>query len=331
MGLKDVTHPVRKELDAVESVIKVHLLDTKEPFVLKMAQHAVKAPGKRVRAALILLSYYACCADMGTDPEVNIERAIEFAAAVESIHLASLMHDDIIDESDTRRGQATIHHKFSPNAAMIMAVYVYAIALRFIERVGSFEVLGLISDTVKRLCEGELTQMDNRDSLSMTLESYFDTIEGKTAVLFAASTFGGALIAGAHDPLAQSLKAFGNELGFIFQITDDYLDLFGSKLDLGKTPGQDIISGEFTLPFYYLMESISKSDQTHLVTLIRDGKTKAAQNQIRQLLTPNVRDQSRETIQFHMKKAESHLAGLKESPYKAAILEINALITKRCF
>ncbi|MDA1354343.1 MAG: polyprenyl synthetase family protein [bacterium] len=331
MGLQDITRPVRHHLDAVETVMKTYLLDTNTDFVKKMALHAVKKPGKRVRAALILLSYFACCDEMDIDPEESLENAVEFAAAVECIHLASLMHDDIIDESDTRRGQAALHAKFGTNGAMIMAVYIYAISLKFIERVGNFEILGLISDTVKHLCEGELQQMDQRDSLNMTLDSYFETIEGKTAVLFAASTFGGALIAGAHDPLAQSFKLFGRELGLIFQITDDYLDLFGSALDLGKTPGQDIISGEFTLPFHYLMESIPTTEQRALVALIRSGEAKAAQKKIRELLTPGVKTKSKATIETHMKNAEGFLTGLKDSPYKRALLEINALITKRCF
>ncbi len=249
-------YPISKHLESVKTCMADELLQTDTPLVKEIMEHVLSSSGKLVRSACVLFSF------LSGDSDENLEKAIQLAAVIESIHLASLIHDDVIDESDTRRNIATVYKKYGSSNAIVSGTYAYAIAVNLIAKIGDLSILSKISVAVKGLCEGELTQSRSYDDSS--LEGYLEAIYKKTAVLFEAACESGARL-GAGNEVA--LKTFGRSLGYIFQLTDDYLDVFGEDADLSKEVGQDFVAGIVTLPYLFLYQNLDTSQRDLLMNL----------------------------------------------------------------
>lgn len=218
------------------------------------------AGGKFLRPRLVLLSARAVIetaessAPNGNVPQPGAWEALyDVAAAAELIHVASLLHDDVIDEAPLRRGAASVNAEWGNHTAVLAGDYLFATAFRLLDAVRQGGVVTLMTRAIAAMCEGEMLQKEQAYDPSVTEADYFRRIEGKTAALLAACCEAGARLAGADDRTAAALEAYGRKLGLAYQIADDVLDLEGSQEDLGKPDGSDLKRGILTLPVILLL------------------------------------------------------------------------------
>lgn len=332
MSLKDLLNPIKSELKELNSLLKNELTASHEPKIKEIGTHLSTATGKQVRAALTILSHHLISPPHTPQlvSESQPSNLINLAAGIECLHLASLIHDDIIDEADTRRNIATVSKKWGTNPALVSGVYVYAIALDLITQTQNHDIISRISQTVKVLCEGEVHQMFNRHEVKSSIDEYLDTIAKKTAVLFEGACYCGASLADASETDKAKLAEFGKNLGMIFQITDDYLDLFGDGEYLAKTPGQDIIQGEYTLPFYYILETLQNSEKDALIKKIHTGSPDALTT-LQSHFNKEIKIKTQTALETYLNKAKNNLDDFPESNYKKMLIKIIDLIAERCF
>lgn len=255
MSLNSIYLPVKKELQEVETKIKGELLGTKNKFLLELIAHLLKSPGKKLRPALILLSLKA---NGRWTP-----KAIPVAAAIEIIHTATLVHDDVLDEADLRRGQATINAGWGKEMALLLGDYLYFKAFSLLSRVNQEEISEVVSTTAQRICEGEITQNCRKFDVTLKEKEYVEIITSKTASFMAACCKIGSILAQAPSSIREALIDYGFNFGIAFQILDDCLDILSSSEKTGKTLGRDIQQGKLTLPLIYLRKIVrSKGDKT---------------------------------------------------------------------
>ncbi len=209
-------------------------------LIPQLAAHIVAAGGKRIRPLLTLAAARLC----GYDGQ----RHVALAACVEFIHTATLLHDDVVDESAMRRGQASANALWGNNASVLVGDFLFARAFQLMTEDGSLEVLRILSSASATISEGEVLQLVTQNDLSTTEAQYLEVIEGKTAALFAAATRIGAVVAGRPAQEAEALDAYGRNLGIAFQLVDDALDYAAEQAALGKTVGDDFREGKITLP-----------------------------------------------------------------------------------
>lgn len=209
-------------------------------------EHIVNAGGKRLRPALVILG-----ARLG-DADPNHVHSL--AMGLEFIHTATLIHDDLIDDAQTRRGLATIHAMLGANPAIIVGDYYFAKGANLTSSIGMPRIDEVVSATVMTICMGELLQMVSRCDFFQTVEAYDAKIERKTAALLSACTYGGALVAGIEEHAALALKRYGTLLGMAFQMADDVLDYVATAEQVGKPTGADLKQGTVTLPLMYALD-----------------------------------------------------------------------------
>ncbi|HEX8998193.1 MAG TPA: polyprenyl synthetase family protein [Ktedonobacterales bacterium] len=221
------------------------------------AAHAISSPGKRLRTALTLLS--------GKLFNYNFEKLLLLSVAFEMTHLASLVHDDIIDHADTRRGIPTVNAHYGEPVAILLGDYLFAKTAGLIADVGDFRIDRLFSDTVATVSEGSIIELLSARRLDISLEQYLQRVNYKTACLMAACCKGGATIGGATDAQIALMHEYGMNLGIAFQIVDDVLDYTGSELTIGKPAGNDIRQGMVTLPLIFALrnEHNGRLEQSH--------------------------------------------------------------------
>jgi heptaprenyl diphosphate synthase len=212
-------------------------------LISQPARHVIQAGGKRLRAALILLAARLNYFDT--------PRVLAVASAVELIHAASLVHDDLIDQSPRRRGLETVHSKWFRDAALVGGDYLFALAAESIARSGDLRVLECLGRASVRICEGEISVVPDVSPLDEALRAYFTKIAGKTAVLFEEGLKAAGVVSGANEEQIAALGRFGHNLGMAFQITDDILDYVGDPQELGKPVGGDLRRRQITLPLIY--------------------------------------------------------------------------------
>ncbi len=227
------------DLLRVEDLLRSTAADSTYELVSEASTHLIKAGGKRLRPALVLVTSRA-----GEPGRVETDRA---AAAVELLHLASLYHDDVIDETAVRRGAPSVHSKWGNEVAILAGDFLFASGSLLGARAGN-EVPAILARALADVCEGQIAETEWVGEMGRTPDHYLETIRRKTAALFRASCELGAVTAGADDSVRPALIAYGENLGLAFQIVDDILDLVGDPLVTGKTPGTDLREGVFTLP-----------------------------------------------------------------------------------
>jgi len=236
----DFVVPIRAELEDFEQRLHATVRADLGPVAEAMEQ-ILDAGGKRLRPALVFLS-----AGLGVAKRTDdIYRA---AMAIEFIHNATLIHDDLIDGAPTRRGLRTIHETLGPNPAIIIGDYYFAKGANLMSQIGNPEIDAVLSQTVMTICFGEMLQLTSQRRYDQSLDEYYAKIERKTAVLLAASTFCGAVLGGLEDQQVEAIRRFGRLLGMSFQIADDVLDYLATEEEVGKPVGNDLKQGTVTLP-----------------------------------------------------------------------------------
>jgi octaprenyl-diphosphate synthase len=238
-ALQRLVSLVANDLQACNRAI-VALMDSKVPLIPQLAAHLVAAGGKRIRPVLTLASARMC--------GYEGSRHVDLAACVEFIHTATLLHDDVVDESLLRRGLASANAIFGNKASVLVGDFLFARAFQLMVSDGSLRVLDILSRAAATIAEGEVLQLATQNDLSTNEAQYLDVIRGKTAALFAAACEVGAVISDRPDAEAEALVAYGTHIGMAFQLVDDALDYAADQATLGKTVGDDFREGKITLP-----------------------------------------------------------------------------------
>ena len=235
-----LTALVRGDLDRVDALIRERMASEHAPRIPEISAHLIEAGGKRLRPVLTLAAA-ALYGYRGPDH-------VKLAATVEFIHTATLLHDDVVDQSARRRGRQTANILWDNKSSVLVGDYLFARGFQLMVETGSLRVLRILSDAAAVIAEGEVLQLTTAHDLSTDLDRYEQVIRGKTAALFAAASEVGGVIAGAGDSEVEALRVYGDGLGMAFQLADDWLDYAGSSSALGKNVGDDFREGKVTLP-----------------------------------------------------------------------------------
>lgn len=255
-NFNEVYKLLEDELAIVDNKI-LKFSEDKSPLILEITKHLILSGGKRVRPILHLLSSKLCGAK-------NSENHCNLSASIELIHSATLLHDDVVDNSQVRRGKKTANNLHDNKASILVGDYLFSVAFQLMTKTKNIEVLNLLAQASSIMADGEVMQLENSNDINLTLEKYCEIIFGKTAILFSASCEAGALINNASNQKVLALREFGKNLGIIFQIVDDILDYSSQEETFGKEIGNDFFEGKITLPIILTYSKATKDEKEFL-------------------------------------------------------------------
>ena len=251
-ALDDLSAVMKPDMNAVNALI-IDNMQSSVPLIPQLAGYLIASGGKRIRPLMTLAATRLFDADT--------TRAYRLAAAVEFIHTATLLHDDVVDESDQRRGKPSANTVFGNQSSVLVGDFLFSRAFELMVEDGSIEVLRILSNAAAVITEGEVLQLSIQSKLETTLDQYLEVIAAKTAVLFAAACQIGPVIAGQPESVQNALKGYGHNLGMVFQIADDLLDYQADEVQLGKTVGDDFREGKMTSPVIYALQNASSDEK----------------------------------------------------------------------
>lgn len=283
-------------------------------LVNQISHYIVNAGGKRVRPMLLLLIARA----LGSDsPQRH-----ELAAVVEFIHTATLLHDDVVDESDLRRGRKTANALFGNAASVLVGDFLYSRAFQMMVSTNRLRVMEVLADATNVIAEGEVLQLMNMHDPDISVDDYLKVIEYKTAKLFEASARLGAVIVDASPEIEEACAAYGRTLGTAFQLIDDLLDYEGSTAELGKNIGDDLREGKPTLPLLVAMQRGTLEQSTLIRDAIVNGEVERMAQIVEIVKATGALEATREAAQREAELAKQALSILPESAYKGALLQL---------
>lgn len=318
---------IGEDIAAFQTRYREVVLRSAYPTLRHIGEDLMLGTGKQLRPTLAILVYRALRGAETKDP-----RLAYLCTALELLHVASLVHDDVIDAAEIRHGKPALYRRFGIELAIPYGVYLYSLSLKEIAKIGVLPVLTDISRTVERLCEGEMVQVGLRDRLDLKTAEYVAILKKKTGVLFATACVTAYYLSGKTDVGTQrALSRYGTALGIAFQLVDDYLDVIGDASGaLKKMPGQDFLMGELTLPLLVLRDVLPLTQQTQWRADML-AKTPEAlvrlQTQIKETLEVAVRVKA--FLDYYLDRAEGALGVLPASPYKDLLAGIVGYIRLR--
>ena len=253
--LAEITKPVREDLKAVEASLK-SLGEVDSRDLSQLLDYSLSGGGKRIRPTIALLS--------AKFHDYDIERMMPLVTAVELMHLATLVHDDTIDDSSMRWGRPTVNSIWGIEQAVLLGDYLFALAGRLVTATGNIRVIRMLSETLMVISSGEITQARSAFNLDQSRDDYFRRVTSKTASLFTLASEAGAVLSRAPEASIQDLRDYGHNLGIAFQVVDDILDFVGTEQEMGKPVGSDLTQGTLTLPAMLLLEDYPKDNPVRL-------------------------------------------------------------------
>ena len=315
-----LTDCIAPELRAVDRVFSEELASDL-PCVNVLVKHVSRFRGKMLRPLLLLLSGKAC----GRVDDAHVT----LAAVVEMVHMATLVHDDVLDEAELRRKGATINHLRGNEAAVMLGDYLISHSFHLCSSLDNQLASRVIGRTTNRVCEGELLQIDNRNNLDLSEETYLEIISRKTACLCAACCMLGATFAGAGEGVVARLEGYGLSLGTAFQIQDDILDLVGEEQTVGKTLGSDIEKGKMTLPMIHFLRTAPQEHRSLLRSLLQSNDADKAER-IRNLILPSGSiEYARGRAQAFVDRARDALLALPETDARRVLDTMAEFVVSR--
>ena len=312
MRVISIHEPVQQELAQVEAALEA-VTRSDQPWLEGMLEHILSGGGKRLRPTIALLA--------GRFGDYQPDLLVPLAASIELLHTATLVHDDVIDASDTRRGHTTANARYGNTVAVMLGDYMFAHAANLICQTESIEVVKLFSRTLAAMASGELTQDLSAYQYGQDTLGYFGRIAGKTASLFATSAEGGAMVAGAPQEWTASLHSYGENVGMAFQVVDDILDFKGDEAELGKPVGSDLMEGTLTLPALLLME---RHPDDNPVKKLFENKRRQEHlaEAIDMIHNSDILDESYRVASDFRDRAVAALESLPDTPDRAALIDI---------
>jgi geranylgeranyl pyrophosphate synthase len=312
MRVVSIYEPVQEDLAKVEAAFDV-LKRSEFTWLESMLGPVLSAGGKRLRPTIALLA--------GRFGDYRPDLIVPLAASIELLHTATLVHDDVIDASDTRRGQPTTNARYQNAAAVMLGDYLFAHAANLICQTESLEVVKLFTRTLMAMASGELTQDMSAYQYGQDTMKYFQRIAGKTASLFATSAEGGAMVGDASPERISALHAYGEHVGMAFQIVDDILDFAGDEAELGKPVGSDLMQGTLTLPALLLMER--HPDDNPVKRLFQNKRRQEHLSEaIFMIQNSDILDESHAVARDFRDRAVAALEPLPDTPDRVALIDI---------
>ena len=321
MDLKTITLPIRDELKIFEQHFR-DAMKSKVGLVGTVARYIIRQKGKRVRPALVLLSAATC-------GKIN-KRTYRAASLVELLHTATLVHDDVVDEAETRRGLASINAIWKNKVAVLMGDYLLARGLMLSVEASDYEFLRITSTAVKRMSEGELLQIQKSRKLDIDEATYLRIISDKTASLLSTCCEIGSASVTDDAALKRRMKEFGENIGIAFQIQDDLFDYVGSASTIGKPIGIDMQEKKITLPLIHAFTKAPKSESRSIIRLLKDGiKSKEMSEVVSFVKRYGGLDYALARAQEFSKRAQENISIFPNSPAKESLMKFAQFVVDR--
>jgi octaprenyl-diphosphate synthase len=314
MNTKDIFSSYANELKNVEKELLEIFKSTAAPITI-IGRHIVSGGGKRIRPLFLLLSADLC--------GYKESRRNHLAAIIESIHTASLLHDDVIDSADTRRGKPTANSIWGNQIVILVGDYLYSNALRLAVAQKSQKIMEALAEATTRMTEGEILQLHRIADPSITMDDYYTIVSAKTGILISAACRIGGILSGVSENKEQALALFGLKTGIAFQLADDILDYTADSENLGKTLGQDLAEGKITLPMICLLKAVSAEERAELEDIIKNHSKKGNRKNLKRILKLfskyNVIEESMKTAQALIEEAKSELSVFPDQEARQAL------------
>ncbi|MBL6685904.1 MAG: polyprenyl synthetase family protein [Methylophilaceae bacterium] len=313
MSLEKILSPLNEDIELVNQVIR-QSLHSDVALINQISAHIINSGGKRMRPVLHLLT-------AGMIGEIN-EKNYKLAAIIEFIHTATLLHDDVVDQSTKRRNIKTANTVFGNAASVLVGDFIYSRSFQIMVGINNMDIMNILADTTNAISEGEIMQLLNINNAEMDEKNYFKVIKQKTAKLFEASS----LLAGVinHEGATQlkKLSRLGESFGMIFQITDDILDYSGSESEIGKNVGDDLAEGKITLPLIYAIKKGTKVQSTLIKNSIKLNKINELPNIISILEETKAIELTRSRAEDFLLTIKDSITNLRSNHYKKMIQDI---------
>jgi octaprenyl-diphosphate synthase len=320
MDQKAVFQTVANDFDAVNTTIHEHLA-SRVPMVEKVAEYIIDSGGKRLRPMLVLLGG-------GLKGDISQQHHL-LAAIIEFLHTATLLHDDVVDKSDMRRGRPTANANWGNEPSVLVGDFLYARSFEMLVALGNLDVMNSLAHATRIIAEGEVLQLTNVKNPNTSEAQYMEVIRGKTAILFQASAETSGIISGYEKADVEQLAEYGLNLGLAFQLIDDVLDYAGDAAELGKNVGDDLAEGKPTLPLIHAMEHGTEEEKA----LVRECIRKGGLVHLESVLDIIRRNESLEYVtakaEAHADKAKACLKNFPEGEHKAAMMALADLAVAR--
>lgn len=322
-SLEEIRSLVSEEWSLLDQEIEKQLSSDIE-LINNISQYIVNSGGKRIRPLIVLLSARACGAS-------DLDRIVKAAAMIEFIHTATLLHDDVVDNSDSRRGIKTAHQSFGNESTILVGDFLYSRAFQIMVQINHMGIMEVMSDATNTIAEGEVLQLINSGNPKINKEQYLEVIYRKTGKLFEAAMVVGGLLSNQSQTVLTTLQLFGKELGMAYQIVDDVLDYSSSFEIMGKDVGDDLAEGKVTLPMIYTLERAMPDMQEMIGQAILNKDSKNADKIIGSIqstgsIASSVND-AKEKTEFALHSIQS----LDNSKYKTALTNLAEIILHRSY
>ena len=311
---------ITDDMRAMDAVIEQRL-SSDVPLIGQISRYIVAAGGKRLRPALLLLM----CGALG----FKGEQRLNLAAVVEFIHTATLLHDDVVDESTLRRGRETANEVFGNPASVLVGDFLYSRAFQMMVEAGDMRIMRTLAEATNVIAEGEVQQLMNMHDAGLSEDDYLRVIRSKTAKLFEASARIAALLAGSSPAIEAACADYGQALGTAFQVIDDVLDYDGDASEMGKNLGDDLREGKVTLPLIVAMQRGSQQEQAILRDAIETGGAEKLAEIVAIVQRTGALEATRASAAAEARRAMAALIVLPDTPYSAALLKLASQLLER--
>jgi octaprenyl-diphosphate synthase len=311
---------IASDMREVDNVI-AHRLNSGVPLIGQVSRYIIAAGGKRLRPALLLLTSGA----LG----YNGDQRFNLAAVVEFIHTATLLHDDVVDDSALRRGNATANETFGNPASVLVGDFLYSRAFQMMVDAQNMRVMEVLADATNIIAEGEVMQLMNMHNAALDETGYLQVIRSKTAKLFEASARVGAILAGSSAEIEEACATYGQALGTAFQVIDDVLDYTGDAVVMGKSLGDDLREGKTTLPLIAAMQRGTPSQKDTIQTAIETGGVAMLDQVIEIVKTTGALEVARQAAHLEAQRAIAAARRLPPGPHTACLIQLSAQLLER--
>ena len=311
---------VKQDFQAVDDLIRANL-NSEVPMVEEIAAYLIEAGGKRLRPLLVLLCAKAC-GYRGSDH-------VKLAAVIEFLHTAMLLHDDVVDESDLRRGRKTVNAAWGNAPSVLVGDFLHSRAFEMMVDIGNIRVMEILSRATNVIAEGEVQQLSFIRNPATTEVEYMEIISRKTAMLFQAAAHAGAVLAGANEKTEHALRDYGLHLGIAFQMVDDQLDYLGTPEELGKNIGDDLAEGKVTLPLIVAMRNGQPDQKAFVEDAIRNGGVENLPEMIRLVKATDALKYTSEQANTERCEAMACLNNVADSEFKDSMSTLVNFVVDR--
>lgn len=320
MDPKRIFNVVEDDFSAVNQLI-LDQLHSDVDLVETISQYLVDSGGKRIRPLLVLLAA-KCCDYQGKDH-------ILLATIIEFLHTATLLHDDVVDMSELRRGRSTANAVFGNAPSVLVGDFLYSRAFQMLVDLGDLRIMAIMASCTNQIAEGEVKQLTNARNPDLTEQQYRDVIQAKTAILFEAAAETAGILSGVNDNQQQALKNYGAHLGMTFQLVDDLLDYDGEVEEMGKNVGDDLAEGKMTLPLIHTLQNSSKENAELIRNAVLKNRASDAKKIIALVKSSDALTYTLDKAEQEANQAIQQLDNLPDNAFRAALKDLAHQALKR--